>query len=279
MKLETFIRQQARVADSTVQLYVREARRFQGWLGTRPLNADAVQGYESWLKSRYKTNSLSNKVSGVNLYLKWKGTDLRIRRPPKEYNMKPRLVEDDEYEALLARITDPMERLAIRISYDSGWSPIDVVAIRVPDVTFDDRITVIRKARTKTRVAAEAVLLSETAAELRAHIKANPKVEYVFPGDRRKGRAHRNRTWVNAVLKRYGMTTFTPRYFRSNLATRWDGADIKGLMTQAGWSDPKTIYSHYRSNVRERQVESLERATGQAAMKRDPDDDTLPGYG
>src|SRR5438876_5537512 len=100
MKLETFIRANARVNDSTVRLYVREAKRFQGRLGTRALSAEAVQEYEAWLRSRFKPNSLTNKVTGVNLYLRWKGTDLRIRRPPKEYNPRPRIIEDREYREL-----------------------------------------------------------------------------------------------------------------------------------------------------------------------------------
>ena len=82
---------------------------------------------------------------------------------------------------------------------------------------------------------------------------------------------------MNAVLKRYGFT-FTPRVFRSNLATAWPGDDIKGLMVQGGWSDPKTIFAHYRGNLRERQVGSFETAMGRPAKDHDQDDE-VPGYG
>ncbi len=276
MKFETFIRQSARVNDATVAIYVREAKRFQGFLGTRPLTADAVVEYQAWLATKFKANSLTNKVTGVNLYLRWKGTDLRIRRPPKEFNPRPRTIADKEYRDLVARIADPMERLAVRLSHDAGWSPSDIVAISRSDVDLGD-VTVIRKVRQKTRVVAAAVLEKETADELRAYLDAHPDADYIFPGDHRKGMPHRNRTWVNAVLKRHG-ATFTPRVCRSNLATRWPGDDIKGLMTQGGWTDPKTIFAHYRANVLERQVGSFEAATGRPAKDRDPDDG-LPGYG
>ena len=63
-----------------------------------------------------------------------------------------------------------------------------------------------------------------------------------------------------------------------NLATVWPGDDIKGLMTQGGWTDPKTIFSHYRGNLRERQVGSFEAAMGRPAKDHEPDDG-LPGYG
>lgn len=276
MRLETFIRANARVSDDTVRRYVHVVNVFRGWLGTRPLDADAIQQYQAVLKTRHKPNSLTNMVTALNLYLKWKGTDLRMRRPPKEYNPHPRTIADKEYRELVAQIADPMERLAVRLSHDTGWSPSDVAAIRKADVDLAD-VAVVRKVRQKTRVAAEAVLEKETADELRAYLEANPESEYVFPGDRRKGRPHRNRTWVNAVLKRHG-ATFTPRVFRSNLATVWPGDDIKGLMTQGGWTDPKTIFSHYRSNLRERQVGSFEAAMGRPAKDREPDDG-LPGYG
>ena len=169
-----------------------------------------------------------------------------------------------------------MERLAVRLSHDTGWSPSDIVQIRKADMDRGD-FTVIRKMRQKTRVSAEAVLERETAAKLRTSLEDHPNANYIFPSDRRKGRPNRNRTWVNAVLKRHG-ATFTPRVCRSNLATAWPGDDIKGLMVQGGWTDPKTIFSHYRGNLRERQVGSFESAFGRQAKDRDPDDG-LPGYG
>ena len=169
-----------------------------------------------------------------------------------------------------------MERLAVRLSHDTGWSPSDIVQIRKADMDRGD-FTVIRKMRQKTRVSAEAVLERETAAKLRTSLEDHPNANYIFPSDRRKGRPNRNRTWVNAVLKRHG-ATFTSRVCRSNPATAWPGDDIKGLMVRGGWTDPKTIFSHYRGNLRERQVGSFESAFGRQAKDRDPDDG-LPGYG
>jgi integrase len=278
MKFETFIRQNARVNDATAKRYADVARSFAGWVGTRPLNPDTVQESERWLRTRYGANSLaSNVTTAVNLWLRWKGhPELQVRRPPKEYNPRPRTIADKEYRELIARIADPMERLAVRLSHDAGWSPSDIVQIRKADMDLGD-VAVIRKVRQKTRVVAEAVLEKETAAELRAYLEAHPDADYLFPGDRRKGEPHRNRTWVNAVLKAHG-ATFTPRVFRSNLATAWPGDDIKGLMKQGGWTDPKTIFAHYRGNLRERQVDSFEAAMGRPAKDRDPEAE-LPGYG
>lgn len=191
MKFETFIRQNARVSDATVKRYVDVARSFAGWLGTRPIDADAMQDGERWLKGRYGQNSLaSNVVTAVNLWLRWKGhPDLRIRRPPKAYNPRPRTIADKDYRDLLARIADPMERLAVSLSHDAGWSPSDIAQIRKADIQLGD-VTVVRKVRQKTRVTAEAVLLKETAADLQAYLEAHPGMDYLFPGDRRKGKPH-----------------------------------------------------------------------------------------
>ena len=130
MKLEAFLRANSGArTDETIRLYLREIRRFTGWLATRPLSVEAVQEYGTWLKSRFKPNSLSNKVIGVNLYLKWRGVDARIRRPPKEIAANPKLFLDAEYRAILERILNAEERLVVRILHDTALRPSDVVAI------------------------------------------------------------------------------------------------------------------------------------------------------
>src|SRR5256885_78514 len=112
VKFDIFIRSQSRArTEETVRIYLREAKRFQGWLGTRPLTLEAVQEYGAWLTGKFRQNSLSNKVIGVNLYLKWKGLDARIRRPPKEIAANPKLISDAEYRMVLERIENPEERL------------------------------------------------------------------------------------------------------------------------------------------------------------------------
>jgi len=276
MNFKAFVRSKAKgpITDATLELYDRDRRRLQGRLGSQSLTVETAQELEAWLKSRSgKPNSQQRWITALNWLLRWKGVDYQARRPPKEPNPHPRTVPEDEYARLLSRIADPMERLAVRISYDTGWSPSDVAAIRKADVDASD-IAIVRKVRQKTNVAAEAVLSKETADELRAFMASSPEGEYLFPGE---GRPHRNRTWVNAVLRRNG-STFSPRAFRSNLATRWPGDDIKGLMVQGGWRDSRTIFEHYRGNVRERQIASFEAATGRSVKPREPDDE-LPGYG
>lgn len=282
VKLEAFIREQSHASPAnpaTVKRYADLARRVQGWWSDRPFSLESVQACEDWLKSRYGPNSLaSNVTTAVNLWLRWKEhPELRVRRPPKVPNPHPRSNIDPEYRAKLAQIGNPMERLAVRLSHDAGWSPADIAAVRLGDVDLTGPVTVVRKVRQKTRVLAEAVLEKETADELRVYVASDPNAVYLFPGDWRKGKPHRNRTWVNEVLKRYGFS-FSPRAFRSNLATSWPGDDIKGLMVQGGWSDSKTIFAHYRGNLRERQVDSFEAAMGRPAKDRGPDDE-LPGYG
>src|SRR2546428_674981 len=266
MTFKAFIRANARgpIEDETLERYDEDRRELAGRLGPRRLTEETVQELEAWLKSKYpNANTQQRKITAANWLFRWKGTDFRIRRPPKEYNTHPRTIAPEDYRAVLARITEPMERLAVRLSRDTLWSPTDVAAIRKADVDFGNP-TIVRKVRQKTGAHAEAVVEMETADELRAYLESNPELEYIFPGDRRQGKPHRNRTWVNAVLKRHG-ATFTPRMFRSSGATLWPGDDIKGLMTQGGWTDPKTIFRYYRGNIREVQVRSFEAAMGRPA--------------
>jgi len=275
VKFEAFIRANCRArSEETVKLYLREAKRFQGWLGTRTLELESVIEYESWLKSRFRANSLSNKIVGVNLYLAWKGTTFRIRRPPKEIAANPKLISDAEYRAILARVSDAEERLAVRLLHDTGLRPSDVVGIRLVDLATEDGVTVVRRRTLKTGTLAESYLTRETATELADFISKYGVSDYVFRGETDK--PHRHRTWPNGVLRKHGVEGITPRTFRRTLATNW-GDDLRSLMSQAGWSDAKTILTHYRRDVRERHIREAEKAIG-SIRDREPDPE-VPGYG
>jgi integrase len=275
VKFDVFIRAHSRArTEETVRLYLREAKRFQGWLGTRALSLEAVQEYESWIKSKFRQNSLSNKVIGVNLYLAWKGIDARIRRPPKEIAANPKLVTKKEYLAILERIPDAEEQLVVRLLHDTGLRPSDIVDIRLADLATEDGVTLIRRRTQKTGTIAESVLTMETASGLAEYVKKSGVTDYIFRGETDK--PHRHRTWPNAVLRKHHAEGITPRTFRRTLATNW-GDDLRSLMSQAGWSDPKTILLHYRRDVRERHLKEFEKAVG-AARESDSDPE-LPGYG
>ena len=275
MKFDVFIRANSRArTDETVRLYQREAKRFQGWLGTRPLALEAVQEYEAWLRSKFRQNSLSNKVIGVNLYLKWKGLDARIRRPPKEIAANPKLVTDKEYRGLLERIEDAEERLIVRLLHDTGMRPSDIVSLRLADLANEDDVVLLRRRTQKTGTIAESVLSRETATELHDYIEKSGVTDHIFRGE--TDQPHRHRTWPNAVLRKHHAEGITPRTFRRTLATNWSD-DIRSLMSQAGWSDPKTILLHYRRDVLSRHVREAEKVIG--PVRDSDEDDGLPGYG
>src|SRR2546426_877822 len=187
VKLEAFIRAHSSGNPETVNLYLRECRRFTGWLGPRALTLEAVQEYQGWLQGKYRANSLQNKAAAVNLYLKWKGTDYRIKRPRPEVLANPKLITDAEYEALIGAVTDPAERLVVRILHDSFLRPSDVVNVRLSDIDRSEGVTCIRKETRKTGAISESFLTKETAAELEAYIKSARIADYLFPGE--NGRA------------------------------------------------------------------------------------------
>jgi len=275
MKFDTFVRAHSRArTEESVRLYLREAKRFQGWLGTRALTLEAVQEYEAWLTSKFRQNSLSNKVIGVNLYLQWKGLDARIRRPPKEIAANPKLVKAEEYAAILKRIENAEERLVVRLLHDTGLRPSDIVNLRLADLATEEGVTLIRRRTQKTGTICESVVTMETAEELAEYVKKSGVTDHVFRGETDK--PHRHRTWPNAVLRKHHAEGITPRTFRRTLATNW-GPDIRSLMSQGGWSDPKTVLLHYRRDVRERHLREFEKAVG--AARESESDPELPGYG
>lgn len=280
MNFKGFIRAKAKgpITDTTLRLYDKDRQQVVGWLGSRTLDVETAQEAEAWLKSKFpKPNTLQRKVTALNWLLRWKEINYQARRPPKAVNAHPRVIAPEEYAGPLAGVRDLMQRVAVQIDHDAGWSPCDVVDIRRSEIDLTGPQAIVRHVRQKTNVSAEAILSPDTAADLRAYLEANPDLDFIFPGDRRKGCAHRNRTWLNAVLKRHGFA-FSPRAFRSNLATRWPDTDIKGLQVQGGWKDTRAIFDHYKGNVRERQVASFETAMGHPPKAKESPDD-IAGYG
>lgn len=273
MNLQTFVRSKSSGNPETIRLYLQEIRRFTGWLGSRTLTLETIQEYESYLAARYKPNSLQNKATAVNLYLEWRKVDFRLRRPQKQIAANPKLVSEDEYRAVLAKIVNPEERLVVRLLHDSFLRPSDIVSLQVSDLDPSDGITAIRKETLKTGTISESILTKETADELREYVASRGLTNYLFPGEDR--RQHRHRTWPNGVLRKHGAEGISPRTFRRTGATRW-GEDLASLMAQGGWSDPRTILRHYRRNLRERHLREYEAAMGHA---RDPEPDDGPtGY-
>src|SRR2546428_12028997 len=84
-------------------------------------------------------------VAAINLYLESKGVEARARRPPKEIAANPKLVKADEYAALLARIPNAEERLAVCLLHDTGLRPSDAVAVRLFGLGTTDGVTSVRK--------------------------------------------------------------------------------------------------------------------------------------
>ncbi len=270
MNLATFLRERSRGNPQTLASYTKEIQRFRGWLGTRGLTLEAVHGYADYLAARYAQNSIIPKATAVNLFLMWKGTDYRMRRPPKRRDPNPRLVKVGEYEDLVARISDAEERLVVRLLHDSFLRPSDVVSIRLAEIAEEEGVTIVRKETQKTGEPSESVLSAETAAELRSHVHVRGITDYLFPASPRARKAvHRERTWPNKVLMRHD-AGFEPRAFRRTGATSW-GPDLKSLMAQGGWRDPKTILFHYRQDVLSRHVREAEKVIGRVREQKLPE--------
>jgi integrase len=230
------------------------------------LTEETVSEYETWLKKRFKNNSLSVKAPAVNLYLEFKGVGFKMRRPAKEYAANPRLVKPGEYEALIGRIQDPAERLCIRILHDSLLRPSDVVRLRVADLAIIEGVTAVRLRTQKTGRVSNSYLTAETAAELRAYIQAKGVTEHIFTVD---GVRARHRTWPNTILQRQGAEGITPRTFRRTGATYWT-EDIASLMAQGAWTDPKTIFAHYRRDVHDRHLEAFNKTMERTQEQKPP---------
>ena len=121
------------------------------------------------------------------------------------------------------------------------------------------------------KIVSESILSAETAEELRAYLVSG-RTDYLF--ESKPGKL-RHRTWPNGVLKKQGAEGISPRTFRRTGATLW-GEDLKSLMAQGGWSDPRTVLKHYRKNLRERHLREFESVMG-LVQDREPEDGP-PGY-
>ena len=147
------------------------------------------------------------------------------------------------------------------------------MALEVANV--DVKAGVVIRVTQKARVLAKAVLSPTSIALMRDYLAERRPARFVF--EQRDGR-HYHRTWPNETLRKacgaLGLSGISPRAFRRTLATNWDGDAIKELQVQAGWKDVKTIFTHYRQAVDERQRAAAHRAQG---VKEDQED--IAGYG
>lgn len=276
--LETFIlRKMKGRSPETVTRYAVYWRRFRGWLGTRPITSATVQEYATVLGKTYAPNSLTPIMVGLNYGLAWSGAKvgeepLRFRIPPREISMNARLVEDVEYAALLKAGKTREDQLLVRLLRESGWRPSDLMGLEVSHVNLREGI--LEKVSQKTRVLAQAILTPETADLLDVHLKTAKPMRFVF--ERSPGVGF-TRTYPNAVLGRLAQSAglaagISPRTFRRTLATRFEG-DLKDLMVQGGWAEPKTVLTHYRRSIDERRRAAVYKTFNVPA--EDPD---VPGY-
>lgn len=194
-----------------------------------------------------------------------------MRMPAREIVANQRLVKPEDYEALIERLEDPAERLTVRLQHDSFLRPSDLANLRLSELAEEDGILIIRKATKKAKVVSNSILMEETAGDLRAYVKSAGIADYLFEA---KPGKPRHRTWPNHVFVKHGWDG-SPRDFRRTGATNWS-EDLASLMAQGGWSDPKTILTHYRRNLMERHLKAFEKTVG---IAKDRPDEDIPGYG
>ena len=276
LTLAAFIKMRSHGNPQTLARYLRYIRRFQGWLGSRKLTAEAVNEYSDILAAKYVGNSRVPMCAALNLLLMHRGAPWRFKSPGKSVDPNPRLYKPEEYEAILGTIADPAERLVVRLLHDSLLRPSDVAALRRDELDLTGRFAYIRKTTQKAGVNSESMLTPETRTELIAYLAASLEGDYLFPSPKRPG-FPRHRTWPNKVLMAHGAEGISPRTFRRTGATLWPD-DVKSLMVQGGWKSVQVIMDHYRRDREDRHVAAFEKAMG---VKMDPenDPDNVPGYG
>ncbi len=247
--------------EATLRRYWGYVERHQAWLGRQgdlPLET-ALNRYLLELDG-YATNTLIVVHSALNwafraLHLKDEdGEPYRYPVPAKEVRHNKPVVSAQgwkELEPLIRARTYPREYACIRVLRDSSLRPSDVASIRLDELHLDEGAPRIEKTTQKAGVPVYSRITRQTAAILTQYLAHYKPRTYLFESEPGK---HYWRAWPWWILTqkcglngRDGSPRITPRIFRRTLATGWRG-DMKGLLAQGGWKDPKTPQTHYQQH-------------------------------
>lgn len=68
-------------AELTIQKYLRDIRKFQGYVGNKEITKDLVLNYKKDLKEQYKISSINSMLAAVNLFLDFVGLkDCKVKQ-------------------------------------------------------------------------------------------------------------------------------------------------------------------------------------------------------
>lgn len=89
----------------TVEKYLRDVKKFQEWLGERPLNKGNTLAYKAMLAEQYAVSSVNSMLSALNSWLDYMGrSECRVKFIKQQRNMfssAERELTKTEYERLL----------------------------------------------------------------------------------------------------------------------------------------------------------------------------------
>ncbi len=182
------------------------------------------------------------------------GDPLRYPVPAKEVHHRKPVVSAQgwrELEPLIRARTNPREYACIRVLRDSGLRPSDVVSIRLEELRLHDGAPRIEETTQKAGVPVYSRITRKTAAILAQYLAHYKPRTYLFESEPGKPYWRAWPWWI--LTQKCGLdgkgdsSRVTPRIFRRTLATRWQG-DLKGLLAQGGWKDPKTVQVHYQQH-------------------------------
>ena len=230
-----FIRRKSSRAPNEVTLrrYWMYVKKLQAWLGRQgdlPLDT-ALDRYLLELDEA-STNTRIVIYSGLN----WAFRALHLKDVDEEPYRYP--VPAKEYAC-------------IRVLRDSGLRPSDVVSTKLEELHLDEGAPRIEETTQKAGIPVYSRITRETAEVLARYLKhARPRT-YVFESE--PGKPYW-RAWPWWILTqkcgldgKSGSPKVTPGVFRRSLATSWRG-DMKSLLAQGGWQDPRTPQVHYQQH-------------------------------
>lgn len=261
-----YLKSQKGFSNHTIKNYKIDLKDFYDFINDKNIDVNLIREYLKELSKKYKSRTISRKVSTLKSYFKYLlSEELIDENPmslignPKIEKTLPKYLNYEEVEKLLNtpdinKKNGLRDALILEMLYSSGLRVSELVNIKIKDINFKDRKILILGKGNKERYA-----FYGSRCEKLLNKYAKDKNEYLFTnkhGDKLNDRTVRTIVDDTSRKADIGMHV-TPHTLRHTYATHLlnDGADLKSVGDLLGHENLSTtqIYTHV-SNERLRRV-------------------------
>ncbi len=226
---------------------------------TKVRNRDIVK-YKNILRERGNiAKTVNNNLDQISAFVKFLGDEMeekitldvhKMKRDKERHTEQPSFTAP-EIDSIISNCLSPIEKLLIRLIFDTTLRISEVAKLRYKDISVDHSIKIKGKGGKDRWV----FMTDETVHELDIwkNITNGYESEYVFPSPKKIGDHVCEvtvREYINSPIRRAGFEEGSAHALRRSAITDMidEGMDMFSVQTIAGHSDPATTRRYYATS-------------------------------